>query len=55
MVGHPARRRWPGAGETVTHPRQIGPAIDCARESGVPYLVNVSTVAAASPRSTFGT
>jgi len=44
-----------GAGETVTDPRQIGPAIDRAFESGVPYLVNVITdVDAAYPRSTFG-
>jgi acetolactate synthase-1/2/3 large subunit len=44
-----------GAGETVTDPRQIGPAIDRAFESGVPYLVNVITdVNAAYPRNTFG-
>jgi acetolactate synthase-1/2/3 large subunit len=44
-----------GAGETVTDPRQIGPAIDRAFESGVPYLVNVITdVDAAYPRNTFG-
>jgi acetolactate synthase-1/2/3 large subunit len=44
-----------GAGETVTDPRQIGPALDRAFGSGVPYLVNVITdVAAAYPRSTFG-
>jgi acetolactate synthase I/II/III large subunit len=44
-----------GAGETVTDPRQIGPALDRAFASGVPYLVNVITdVAAAYPRSTFG-
>jgi acetolactate synthase-1/2/3 large subunit len=44
-----------GAGETVTDPRQIGPALDRAYASGVPYLVNVITdVDAAYPRSTFG-
>jgi acetolactate synthase I/II/III large subunit len=44
-----------GAGETVTDPRQIGPALDRAYASGVPYLVNVITdVEAAYPRSTFG-
>ena len=44
-----------GAGETVTDPRHIGPAIDRAFASGVPYLVNVITdVAAAYPRATFG-
>jgi acetolactate synthase-1/2/3 large subunit len=44
-----------GAGETVTDPRGIGPALDRAFASGVPYLVNVITdVAAAYPRSTFG-
>ena len=44
-----------GAGETVTEPRQIGPALDRAFASGVPYLVNVITdVEAAYPRSTFG-
>ncbi|WP_139980777.1 acetolactate synthase [Nocardioides litoris] len=44
-----------GAGETVTDPRQIGPALDRAFASGVPYLVNVITdVDAAYPRSTFG-
>ncbi len=44
-----------GAGETVTDPKQIGPAIDRAFASGVPYLVNVITdVNAAYPRSTFG-
>ncbi len=44
-----------GAGETVTDPRQIGPALDRAFASGVPYLVNVITdVEAAYPRSTFG-
>jgi acetolactate synthase-1/2/3 large subunit len=44
-----------GAGETVTDPRQIGPALDRAYASGVPYLVNVITdVNAAYPRNTFG-
>ena len=44
-----------GAGETVTDPREIGPALDRAYASGVPYLVNVVTdVTAAYPRATFG-
>ncbi|MGH3383507.1 MAG: acetolactate synthase [Nocardioidaceae bacterium] len=44
-----------GAGETVTAPDQIGPALDRAFESGVPYLVNVITdIAAAYPRTTTG-
>ncbi len=44
-----------GAGETVSDPRQIGPALDRAFDSGVPYLVNVITdVDAAYPRATFG-
>ena len=44
-----------GAGETVTDPRQIGPALDRAFASGVPYLVNIVTdVEAAYPRSSFG-
>lgn len=44
-----------GAGETVTHPAQIGPAIDRAFAANVPYLVNVITdVNAAYPRATFG-
>jgi acetolactate synthase-1/2/3 large subunit len=44
-----------GAGETVTDPRDIGPALDRAFASGVPYLVNVITdPAAAYPRSSFG-
>lgn len=44
-----------GAGERVTDPRQIGPALDRAYASGVPYLVNVVTdVEAAYPRATFG-
>jgi thiamine pyrophosphate-dependent acetolactate synthase large subunit-like protein len=32
-----------GAGETVTEPDEIGPALDRALASGVPYLVNVIT------------
>jgi len=44
-----------GAGEQVTDPAQIGPAMDRAFASGVPYLVNVVTdVNAAYPRNTFG-
>ncbi|MCW2840563.1 MAG: acetolactate synthase [Aeromicrobium sp.] len=44
-----------GGGEMVTDPRQIGPAIDRAFASGVPYLVNVMTdVDAAYPRATTG-
>jgi acetolactate synthase-1/2/3 large subunit len=44
-----------GAGEMVTDPKQIGPALDRAFGSGAPYLVNVITdVNAAYPRSTFG-
>ncbi|HHU08706.1 MAG TPA: acetolactate synthase [Intrasporangiaceae bacterium] len=44
-----------GAGEMVTDPAQIGPAIDRAFASGVPYLVNIVTdVNAAYPRATFG-
>lgn len=44
-----------GAGELVTDPGQIGPALDRAFASGVPYLVNVVTdVTAAYPRKTFG-
>jgi acetolactate synthase-1/2/3 large subunit len=44
-----------GAGETVTDPHEIGPALDRAYASGVPYLVNVITdVEAAYPRNTFG-
>ena len=44
-----------GGGETVTDPRQIGPAIDRAMASGIPYLVNVMTDPdAAYPRSTTG-
>jgi acetolactate synthase-1/2/3 large subunit len=44
-----------GGGETVTDPRQIGPALDRAFAADVPYLVNVITdVEAAYPRATFG-
>jgi len=44
-----------GAGETVTDPRQIGPALDRAFAANTPYLVNVITdVNAAYPRNTFG-
>ena len=44
-----------GGGEMVTDPAQIGPAIDRAFASGVPYLVNVMTdVDAAYPRATTG-
>jgi acetolactate synthase-1/2/3 large subunit len=44
-----------GAGELVTSPGQIGPALRRAFNSGVPYLVNVVTdVEAAYPRSTTG-
>ncbi|HEU5085606.1 MAG TPA: acetolactate synthase [Acidimicrobiales bacterium] len=41
-----------GAGETVTDPAEVGPALDRALASGVPYLVNVITDPAdAYPRS----
>ncbi|HEY0903803.1 MAG TPA: acetolactate synthase [Marmoricola sp.] len=44
-----------GAGERVTDPAQIGPALDRAFAANVPYLVNVITdVNAAYPRATFG-
>ena len=44
-----------GAGEIVTAPGQIGPALRRAFASGVPYLVNVSTdPEIAYPRSTTG-
>jgi acetolactate synthase-1/2/3 large subunit len=44
-----------GAGEMVTDPTQIGPALDRAFAANAPYLVNVVTdVNAAYPRSTFG-
>ena len=41
-----------GAGETVSSPAELGPALDRAFASGVPYLVNVLTDPAdAYPRS----
>ena len=44
-----------GGGETVTDPRQIGPALDRAFDAGIPYLVNMITdVEAVYPRATFG-
>jgi acetolactate synthase I/II/III large subunit len=44
-----------GAGETITDPREIGPALDRAFAANTPYLVNVITdVNAAYPRNTFG-
>ncbi|WP_230486644.1 thiamine pyrophosphate-dependent enzyme [Nocardioides anomalus] len=44
-----------GGGETVTDPKEIGPALDRAFASGIPYLVNVITdVEAGYPRATFG-
>src|SRR5215207_124579 len=44
-----------GGGEAVTDPAEIGPALDRAFASGVPYLVNVMTdVEAMYPRATFG-
>ena len=44
-----------GAGELVTRPEQIGPALRRAFESGLPYMVNVATdPAIAYPRSTTG-
>jgi acetolactate synthase-1/2/3 large subunit len=44
-----------GGGEMVTDPREIGPALDRAFASGIPYLVNVITdVNAAYPRNTLG-
>lgn len=44
-----------GAGETVTRPGDIGPALDRAFDAGVPYLVNIMTdPEIAYPRSTTG-
>ena len=44
-----------GGGEMVTDPREIGPAMDRAFASGVPYLINVITdVEAMYPRNTTG-
>ncbi len=52
---HDVVRALGGAGEKVSDPKQIGPALDRAFSSGVPYLVNIITdVDAAYPRSTFG-
>jgi acetolactate synthase-1/2/3 large subunit len=42
-----------GAGEMVTRPEEIGPALDRAFAAGVPYLVNVVTDSSVSyPRTT---
>jgi acetolactate synthase I/II/III large subunit len=44
-----------GAGEMITDPREIGPALKRGFAAGAPYLVNVITDPdAAYPRSTFG-
>ncbi len=44
-----------GAGESVSRPGDIGPAMDRAFAAGVPYLINVHTdPAIAYPRSTTG-
>lgn len=44
-----------GAGETVERPGDIGPALDRAFASGVPYLVNIRTdTSVAYPRGTTG-
>ncbi|MGN6792181.1 MAG: acetolactate synthase [Streptosporangiaceae bacterium] len=44
-----------GAGELVTRPEEIGPALRRAFASGVPYLVNIATdPQVAYPRSTTG-
>ena len=44
-----------GAGELVTEPGEIGPALRRAFDAGVPYLVNVATdPGIAYPRSTTG-
>jgi acetolactate synthase-1/2/3 large subunit len=44
-----------GAGETVTDPRQIGPALDRALAAEAPYLINVLTDPGVPyPRSTTG-
>jgi len=44
-----------GAGELVTSPDEIGPALDRAFAAGAPYLVNVVTdVEATYPRKTMG-
>jgi acetolactate synthase-1/2/3 large subunit len=42
-----------GAGEMVTRPDELGPALDRAFAAGVPYLVNVVTDSSVSyPRTT---
>ena len=44
-----------GAGETITQPGDIGPALDRAFAADVPYVVNVMTDPdVAYPRSTTG-
>jgi acetolactate synthase-1/2/3 large subunit len=44
-----------GAGELVTSPAEVGPALRRAFDAGVPYLVNVATdPEVAYPRSTSG-
>ena len=44
-----------GAGETVSRPQDIGPALDRAFASNLPYLLNIATdPAAAYPRATTG-
>jgi acetolactate synthase-1/2/3 large subunit len=44
-----------GGGETVRRPQDLGPALDRAFASGIPYLVNVLTdPTVAYPRSTTG-
>jgi acetolactate synthase-1/2/3 large subunit len=44
-----------GAGELVSSPAQLAPALKRAFDANVPYLVNVITdVAAAYPRTTTG-
>jgi acetolactate synthase-1/2/3 large subunit len=44
-----------GDGEFVTDPREVGPALDRAFASDVPYLVNIATdQSVAYPRSTTG-
>jgi len=44
-----------GAGELVTSPGEIGPALRRAFDAGVPYLVNVVTdPKVAYPRATTG-
>jgi acetolactate synthase-1/2/3 large subunit len=48
-------RELGGAGEMVTKPGEIGPALDRAFAASAPYLINVITdVEAAYPRTTFG-